>query len=243
MKALLKVEWLTTWRKWPVFIMAIGMPVGFYLFYSGMTMSPNPELQKQFVRHYLLTMTAFSMSSFGFFTFPYMLMEDRNNHWVQYLRHSKLGMGHYYLSKIIRVLIYFICSIVITFLVGILYRGVEMSVSGWIGSVGLLLLSSLVFLAFGLLIAQITSEQVMAIVGNLLFLSLAVIGGSWMPVETFPKWLQAISKWTPTYHVNQLVIDWSDKGSFNTNSFLIILLDVLLLVGLTGLIKKCIEVR
>lgn len=243
MKALLKVEWLTTWRKWPVFIMAIGMPVGFYLFYSGMTMSPNPELQKQFVRHYLLTTTAFSMSSFGFFTFPYMLMEDRNNNWVQYLRHSKLGMGHYYLSKIIRVLIYFTCSIVITFLVGILYRGVEMSVSGWIGSVGLLLLSSLVFLAFGLLIAQITSEQVMAIVGNLLFLSLAFIGGSWMPIEIFPKWLQAISKWTPTYHVNQLVIDWSDKGNFNTNSFLIILLDVLLLVGITGLIKKRIEVR
>lgn len=29
MKALLKIEWIKTWRSWPVFIMSIGMPVGF----------------------------------------------------------------------------------------------------------------------------------------------------------------------------------------------------------------------
>ena len=40
MKALLKIEWIKTWRSWPVFIMSIGMPVGFFLLYSGMEMSP-----------------------------------------------------------------------------------------------------------------------------------------------------------------------------------------------------------
>ena len=42
MKALLKIEWIKTWRSWPVFIMSIGMPVGFFLLYSGMEMSPAP---------------------------------------------------------------------------------------------------------------------------------------------------------------------------------------------------------
>ena len=46
MKALLKIEWIKTWRSWPVFIMSIGMPVGFFLLYSGMEMSPDPESQK-----------------------------------------------------------------------------------------------------------------------------------------------------------------------------------------------------
>ncbi|MHC3850059.1 ABC transporter permease, partial [Streptococcus thermophilus] len=36
MKALLKIEWIKTWHSWPVFIMSIGMPVGFFLLYSGM---------------------------------------------------------------------------------------------------------------------------------------------------------------------------------------------------------------
>ena len=77
MKALLKIEWIKTWRSWPVFIMSIGMPVGFFLLYSGMEMSPDPESQKAFILSYMLTMTGFSMSSFGFFTFPYMLREDQ----------------------------------------------------------------------------------------------------------------------------------------------------------------------
>ena len=76
MKALLKIEWIKTWRSWPVFIMSIGMPVGFFLLYSGMEMSPDPESQKAFILSYMLTMTGFSMSSFGFFTFPYMLREE-----------------------------------------------------------------------------------------------------------------------------------------------------------------------
>ena len=81
MKALLKIEWIKTWRSWPVFIMSIGMPVGFFLLYSGMEMSPDPKSQKAFILSYMLTMTGFSMSSFGFFTFPYMLREDQTEHW------------------------------------------------------------------------------------------------------------------------------------------------------------------
>ena len=46
MKALLKIEWIKTWRSWPVFIMSIGMPVGFFLLYSGMEMSPDPDVTK-----------------------------------------------------------------------------------------------------------------------------------------------------------------------------------------------------
>ena len=45
MKALLKIEWIKTWRSWPVIIMSIGMPVGFFLLYSGMEMSPYPKSQ------------------------------------------------------------------------------------------------------------------------------------------------------------------------------------------------------
>ncbi len=32
MKALLKVEWIKTWRTWPMFIMAVGMQLVSFLF-------------------------------------------------------------------------------------------------------------------------------------------------------------------------------------------------------------------
>lgn len=40
------------------------------------------------------------MSSFGFFTFPYMLREDQTEHWLTYIEHSKISIQAYYLSKI-----------------------------------------------------------------------------------------------------------------------------------------------
>ena len=152
MKALLKIEWIKTWRSWPVFIMGIGMPVGFFLLFSSIVSTPNPEAQKDFLLSYMLTMTGFSMSSFGLFTFPYMLQEDQTEHWLTYIEHSKISISAYYLSKIFRVLLNFMVAIIVTFCVGAFVRDVELPLSGWLGSGALLLLSSLVFLAFGLLI-------------------------------------------------------------------------------------------
>lgn len=48
MKALLKIEWIKTWRTWPVFIMGIGIPVGFFLLFSSIFSAPTPEAQKEF---------------------------------------------------------------------------------------------------------------------------------------------------------------------------------------------------
>ena len=238
MKALLKIEWIKTWRSWPVFIMGIGMPVGFFLLFSSIFSAPTPEAQKEFLLSYMLTMTGFSMSSFGLFTFPYMLQEDQTEHWLTYIEHSKISIWAYYLSKIFRVLLNFIVAIIVTFCVGAFVRDVELPLSGWLGSGALLLLSSLVFLAFGLLIAQIKSQQIMSVVANITYLGLAIVGGSWMPISMFPKWVQSISEWTPVYHVNELVVNFAKDGTFSWKSVLFILAYTAIATGLALFIKS-----
>lgn len=73
--------------------------------------------------------------------------------------HSKISISAYYLSKIFRVLLNFMVAIIVTFCVGAFVRDVELPLSGWLGSGALLLLSSLVFLAFGLLIARLNPNK------------------------------------------------------------------------------------
>ncbi|HBY91047.1 MAG TPA: ABC transporter [Streptococcus sp.] len=238
MKALLKIEWIKTWRSWPVFIMGIGMPVGFFLLFSSIVSTPNPEAQKDFLLSYMLTMTGFSMSSFGLFTFPYMLQEDQTDHWLTYIEHSKISISAYYLSKIFRVLLNFMVAIIVTFCVGAFVRDVELPLSGWLGSGALLLLSSLIFLAFGLLIAQIKSQQIISVVANITYLGLAIVGGSWMPISMFPKWVQSISEWTPVYHVNELVVNFAINGEFSWKSLLFILAYTVVATGLALFIKS-----
>ncbi|SQB56061.1 ABC transporter permease [Streptococcus dysgalactiae] len=48
MKALLKIEWIKTWRSWPVFIMGIGIPVGFFLLFSSIFSAPTPSSKRVF---------------------------------------------------------------------------------------------------------------------------------------------------------------------------------------------------
>lgn len=227
MKALLKIEWIQIWRNWPIFIMAIGLPVMFFLLISASVESNIPANQ-QMIQAYLLKMTVFSMSSFALFSFPVMLKEDRSNHYLLYIEHSPLNIAQYYLAKFARVLIYFLLSIVVTYLVGIILRGVRFSLISGLLSVIFLLLSSLVYLAFGVLIAQIRDNQKMSMVSNIAFLGLAIIGGAWWPIEVFPKWLQTIAKITPTYQVNQVVIQIARKATLAKLSLLILLVYVII---------------
>lgn len=241
MKALLKIEWIQIWRNWPIFIMDIGLPVMFFLLISA-SMGTNTPTNQQIIQEYLFKMTAFSMSSFALFSFPVMLKEDRSNHYLLYIEHSPLKIGQYYLAKFIRILIYFLLSIVVTFLVGIFLRGVHFSLASVLLSGGFLLLSSLVYLAFGGLIAQISDNQKMSMVSNITFLGLAIIGGAWWPIEVFPKWLQTIAKITPTYQVNQVVIQIARKATLAKLSLLILLVYVIITTVMVLLIHRKREV-
>ncbi|WP_302067635.1 ABC transporter permease [uncultured Streptococcus sp.] len=243
MIALLKVESIKTKRTWITFVLSIGMPVFFFLFFSGMELSPDLKEQKVLVMSSMLTMTAFSMSSFGFFSFPAMLVEDKTSYWLTYIEHSSVSIWQYYLSKVIRVLVCFLLSILATFLFGAIFRGVTMPLSRWLGSATLLLLSSLLFLAFGLLISQMKSQQLMTIVGDIAFLGLAIIGGSWMPIETFPEWMQKLAKVTPIYHVNILVTDFAKNAQLNWQSLIIVLGYAIIIAALALMIKNKIEVK
>ena len=208
-----------------------------------MELSPDLKEQKVLVMSYMLTMTAFSMSSFGFFSFPAMLVEDKTSYWLTYIEHSSVSIWQYYLSKVIRVLVCFLLSILATFLFGAIFRGVTMPLSRWLGSATLLLLSSLLFLAFGLLISQMKSQQLMIIVGDIAFLGLAIIGGSWMPIETFPEWMQKLAKVTPIYHVNILVTDFAKNAQLNWQSLIIVLGYAIIIAALALMIKNKIEVK
>ena len=99
MKALGVVEWHLTRRQAIYYLLSIGMPTAFYLFFSGMYQD-TPGAPAHFMRDYLLSMTAFSMMSTAIFSFPTVLETDRLNNWQKVLRHTPVSMVEYYLIKV-----------------------------------------------------------------------------------------------------------------------------------------------
>lgn len=59
MIALLKIEWIKMIRTWMTFVLFIGLPVFFFLLFSGMEFSSNNQEQQSYITSYMLTMTAF----------------------------------------------------------------------------------------------------------------------------------------------------------------------------------------
>ena len=102
--ALNKIEFLLTKRQSVYYLLSVGMPTAFYLFFSGMYQD-TPDGPANFMRDYLISMTAFSMMSTAMFSFPAVLHTDKINNWQKTLRHTPVNMVEYYLSKITSMMV------------------------------------------------------------------------------------------------------------------------------------------
>ncbi|MGT2799574.1 ABC transporter permease [Streptococcus marmotae] len=242
MKALLRIEYLLTKRNAFGFIMGIGMPVLFFLLFSSMFDS-SYENAAALTRNYLLTMTAFSMSSFGLYAFPSMLDTDKQSRWLLQIQHSPVPLSQYYLAKVLNVFVSFVISIMVNFAVGAIFRDVRMTTEQWLVSSLLLLATSMVYLAIGLALTLFKNRQTLSVVANLLYFVLAIFGGSWLPYEALPDWMQSVAHFTPSYYANQLVLRYINDHHLQVTSLLMVLLYTIIITGITLVLKKKQEVR
>ncbi|MGT2960414.1 ABC transporter permease [Streptococcus caballi] len=242
-KAILYKEYLINKRSLSDLILAIGMPIGFFLLFTSIWADNMPKEQQVFwVRQYMIQMTAFSSLSFAFFTLPYAFQEDRKGNRFKTIVHSPVPLWQYYVSKILSILVYFALSIIAVFAIGHFVKGVNMSAGDWLMSAGLLFVGAVCFMPFGALFAHIKSSQTLSLVANIFYMGMAVLGGLWMPVQTFPDFMQKIAKFTPTYHLNNLFISYF-KDNFSVRSLFILVGYAIIVLTIALAVGKKLEVK
>lgn len=237
--ALMKIELTLTKRQVAYFLLSVGMPTAFYLIFSGLVDGPVPQ---NFARDYMMSMTAFSMMSTALFSLPTILYTDKVNNWQKVLRHSPISMVEYYISKFLSLVLDYLVSIVVVFSVGHWVRQVDMPALDWVLAAVLLIVGSVAFVAIGIALTLLPSMQLTSVVGNILYLGLAVLGGLWMPVSLFPDWMQAIGKNLPTYQLMQLLRAYLDKGSLDFGAAGYLLVFTGMVLALTLYLQKRMEV-
>lgn len=242
-KAILYKEYLINKRSLSDLILAIGMPIGFFLLFTSIWADDMPKEQQVFwVRQYMIQMTAFSSLSFAFFTLPYAFQEDRKGNRFKTIVHSPVPLWQYYVSKILSILVYFALSIIAVFAIGHFVKGVNMSAGDWLMSAGLLFVGAVCFMPFGALFAHIKSSQTLSLVANIFYMGMAVLGGLWMPVQTFPDFMQKIAKFTPTYHLNNLFISYF-KDNFSVRFLFILVGYAIIVLTIALAVGKKLEVK
>jgi ABC-2 type transport system permease protein len=128
---------------------------------------------------------------------------ERSTGWSRQLRLTPISPVAYIALKVISSLVLGLIAIVATYVVGA-FVGIHMPLDVWILSGLAAWLGSLVFTALGLFIGyMVPSENVMQFLGPILAI-LALFGGLFTPLDSFPSPIPEIAKWTPVYGLGEI---------------------------------------
>ncbi|EHJ08742.1 ABC transporter permease [Staphylococcus simiae] len=230
-------EFKIMFRKKLTLMLSIIFPVFFYILFTSILDLPK-TVEHHFYKDYMYSMTVYSLISFSLMTFPLDLIEEQNNGWFKKLMSTTFNSSNYYTAKMIKTTFQYLFAIVILFLVAHFYKEVNMTMSKWLLSGFLLWLGGSSFLSLGLIFAQFKDSQKVSSISNILTIGLAVLGGLWFPINTFPHWLQHIGKSLPSYHLKQLGISVTKNEGFQFQSFAILLLYSVVFIIITYFINK-----
>ncbi len=175
------------------------MPILFYFIFTNVVNSNTP-FQEEWKAYYLMSMTAFSVMGSAIMNFGIRMVQEQTQGWATFMKLTPFPNWAYFTSKMFGQLVMHLLSIVIVFLAGYLINGVSLTATQWLLSGLWILLASTPFLALGSLIGTMKKVETASGVSNIIYLALAILGGMWMPISTFPEFLKSVAEWLPSYH-------------------------------------------
>ncbi|MEJ5947018.1 ABC transporter permease [Pseudokineococcus basanitobsidens] len=148
----------------------------------------------------------FAVMSVCLFTYGVGVAEDRALPWDSYLRTLPVGAGPRLAGRLLNGLGFAMLSLVPLVLVAWLLTAATLPADRLLLAAGALAVAALPMLGLGLFVGYGLSTKAALAVAQVLLLPLAFGGGLFLPPETFPGWLDAISAWLPTRAGRDLVV-------------------------------------
>ncbi|PAD37164.1 ABC transporter permease [Terribacillus saccharophilus] len=174
------------------------MPFIFYILFTYINRGAAVD-GIEFDYYFLISMTCYSLVVTSVQTFGIQIMYDRMQTWMDYLFTHPLTPSQYFISRIITQLLLNTLIVSLFFLVVNAWKQFDRPLEEWIMTSLWLLAGSILFLTIGILIAQSRKVETASVTANIVVLGLAILGGLWMPLQTFPNWVQMIGEWLPSY--------------------------------------------
>ncbi|CDN42785.1 MULTISPECIES: ABC transporter permease [Paenibacillus] len=212
-----RAEMLRTIRNRRFVFFSILMPAAFFFIFTG-TMDGGG--MHNWAAYYLMSMTSYGVVGASLVTFSQRVSRERAQGWIRLLRMTPLPSGAYVLSKAAAQGAINIGLILVLFLTGGLSKSIDLPASVWIEAGLWIWAGGFAFMALGMLLGTMRNSDVVQVLATILYMSLSIVGGLWMPTSAMPQIMQTIAKFTPTYRMGQgpwaLIggqpVDWSGIG-------------------------------
>jgi ABC-2 type transport system permease protein len=151
-------------------------------------------------------LAVFAVMSVCLFSYGVGVAEDRALPWDSYTRTLPVGPAPRLIGRLLNGLAFVVLGLLPLVLIAWLLTAATLPPSRLLLTVAALLIAGVPLFAVGISIGYSLSTTAALAVAQLLLLPLAFGGGLFLPPETFPRWLDAISMWLPTRAGRDLVV-------------------------------------
>ena len=203
--AYLRFELPRTLRNRRFVVLAIGFPVAFYLLFTRVLTGnapANPEAQA----FGMVSMAAYGAIGASLSAAVRISME-RAIGWTRLLRVTPLPALAYVTGKFASAYLTAVPSIALVMFTAYAVNGVALTPTTWLATFIALSVGALPFAALGVAIGFLFDESSAQLVFSIAFVGLAVLGGLWTPISSFPDALATLARMTPSYRFADL--GWS----------------------------------
>lgn len=186
-------------------------PVMFYILF-GLVLNSHDAGPVRMSTYLLATYGTFAVMGASLFGTAAGLAAERGLGWLQVKRASPMPPFAYFTAKITTSLTFGAVSVLLLFLLGITFGGVQLSVLDFAKLLATLLAGALPFCAMGLAIGYFAGPNSAPATINMIYLPLSFCSGLWVPFMFLPKLMRQFALALPSYHLSQLALEIVGAG-------------------------------
>ncbi|MBV9445406.1 MAG: ABC transporter permease [Streptosporangiaceae bacterium] len=210
-------------------IFTVALPVMFYLIF-GKTKAKGYGLD--FKEFYMVGMATFGALSGVFNNNAIRIAQERKDGWVRQLRLTPLPANAYVIAKILASLATTVPSILIVFLLGRFYGGVQMPIWKWIACAVTIWIGSMAFAALAVAVGYRFDPDSVQPIAIVVYFFFSIFGGLWFPLN---GGLHTFGEFTPTYQIVKITTDVIGNGTVGIANVIGIVVWFAIFIGLAGL--------
>jgi len=187
---------------------AIAFPVVFYVLYTGVLSGTSADATAIVGGIPWRTYFMVSMATYGAIGAALggaiVIAQERDGGWARQLRVTPLPSSAYVAGKLVVAYLVTLPAIAAVLVAGLVIDHVALAPVTWLAVLVVLALGSLPFAALGLLIGYTFDANSAQGAMMITFFSLAILGGLWAPLSSFPDTLATIGGMLPSSRLADL---------------------------------------
>jgi ABC-2 type transport system permease protein len=215
-----KYEFLKRWRM-PIYSLSVVLfPAMFYTLFGLILNRDLSGGHKEAATYLLATMGCYGIMGVALFGFGVGVAMERGQGWLEVKRASPMPVPAYFTGRVAMCLVFSLIVFLTLFTLGTAFGGVRLTAAQIVGLAATLVLGSIPFCAFGLVIGYFAKPNSAPSIVNMLYLPLSFLSGLWMPIGVLPGFLQKLAVALPPYHLGQLalhVVGFDSRGDMQTH--------------------------